>query len=327
MYFNKLWHLAIWAVTLIASIWSVSAYHVDFSTALDRMYDAWLTIYNTEASFRWSDSITRWEASKFTASFGGSQSLSNSYNKCTFSDISWYDSTLTPHISQACKYWLLKWSNGRFMPNNNLTYAQWVTLVIRALDGFQDESWAQRWSNYFAKANTHGIELEVSQNSANNINITREQLWLLFYQAYLVSQGKDVWSCDGTCDDSGISIWANVSANIWVSHGQYISYSEKSAWMLEADIKNGVYAGKNIIINFHASRCPTCNSLLKDIEANISDIPSNTVMLQADYDAETQLKKDYWVVRQTTFVYLDTNGSFVKKVETNRSMQNILDNL
>ena len=66
---------------------------------------------------------------------------------------------------------------------------------------------------------------------------------------------------------------------------------------------------------------------MEDIKANLNDIPNNVVMLQADYDDETTLKRDYWVVRQTTFVYLDANGNFVKKVENNRSMENILDNL
>jgi thiol-disulfide isomerase/thioredoxin len=85
--------------------------------------------------------------------------------------------------------------------------------------------------------------------------------------------------------------------------------------------------GKRVILNFKASRCPTCKATTKDIQENIAQLPSDVVILETDYDTYTDLKKEYNVVRQTTFVYLDAQGNYVQTVENVRSMNDVLSNL
>lgn len=63
--------------------------------------------------------------------------------------------------------------------------------------------------------------------------------------------------------------------------------------------------GKDVAIFFHASWCPTCNSLDSDIQNNISNLPANTTILKTDYDDSSDLKRDYGVSYQHTLVFFD----------------------
>lgn len=70
---------------------------------------------------------------------------------------------------------------------------------------------------------------------------------------------------------------------------------------------------KQVILFFRASWCPSCQSLDKDIRANLSKIPSNLTILDVDYDKYKDLKKKYLVTYQHTFVQVDRNGNMIKK--------------
>ncbi len=69
--------------------------------------------------------------------------------------------------------------------------------------------------------------------------------------------------------------------------------------------------GESFILNFHADWCPTCNKLSKELVNNINDLSDDTIVLKTDYDAETALKKEYGVTRQTTGVYFE-DGVYVE---------------
>ena len=82
--------------------------------------------------------------------------------------------------------------------------------------------------------------------------------------------------------------------------GAYIRYDEAA-----------LTAGTNIIF-FHATWCPTCRALEKNITNNVTDIPNGVTILKADYDSQTVLKQKYGVVRQHTLVVVDQNGNEIK---------------
>ena len=69
----------------------------------------------------------------------------------------------------------------------------------------------------------------------------------------------------------------------------------------------------NVVLFFHASWCPTCQALDRDLKANADAIPANLTVLDIDYDTATELKKKYGVVMQSTFVQVDENGNQLKK--------------
>lgn len=77
-----------------------------------------------------------------------------------------------------------------------------------------------------------------------------------------------------------------------------------------------------VLLFFHATWCPTCRGLDKNINANIEDLPSDVTILQVNYDTATELKKKHGVVRQHTLVRVDAEGN---TIETLTGLTNTLD--
>lgn len=87
--------------------------------------------------------------------------------------------------------------------------------------------------------------------------------------------------------------------------GSYIAYAPEL-------IASSALKGK-VVLFFHASWCPTCRNLDKDIKAHLQDIPGDLTILDVDYDKSAELKKKYGVTYQHTFVEVDANGTLIKK--------------
>lgn len=84
--------------------------------------------------------------------------------------------------------------------------------------------------------------------------------------------------------------------------------------------------GKKVLF-FKASWCPSCNSLDKDIMANINAIPGGVSILKVDYDKEKDLKKKYGITYQHTFVQVDENGNEVAKWSGSSTLTDLLGNI
>ena len=84
---------------------------------------------------------------------------------------------------------------------------------------------------------------------------------------------------------------------------QWETYVEYSA----ADVDQALADGKKVALFFHASRCPSCRALEKEINENISQLPQDSVTFKVNYDKETNLKKQYGVTTQHTIVVIDEN--------------------
>lgn len=71
------------------------------------------------------------------------------------------------------------------------------------------------------------------------------------------------------------------------------------------DYSNIDFANANgeIILFFHAPWCPFCNTLNQDIVANAASIPSGVTIFKTDYDSETELKQEFDIRIQHSFVY------------------------
>ena len=67
-----------------------------------------------------------------------------------------------------------------------------------------------------------------------------------------------------------------------------------------------------VVLFFHADWCPSCRTLERDINANVSALPENTHILKLDYDTELELRKQYGVVRQHTLIQVDASGNSIK---------------
>lgn len=84
-------------------------------------------------------------------------------------------------------------------------------------------------------------------------------------------------------------------------NGTYQDYSEKA--LAEA-------SGDKVLF-FHASWCPQCIAIEKDIKKQ--GVPDGYSIFKVDYDNSSELKKKYGVTQQTTFVKIDKEENLVDK--------------
>lgn len=156
---KRLWTLLAVGVLTLGSFAPTIVHAQSSSAVIDWMYSNNLTIFNTQETF-WRDRpVTRWEISKFFTKFAeliGKQKTRTTA-ECQFNDIDGYDYTLKPTIIAACEYGLVKWFQGNYFPNKNLTGAEALTVIIRAVLGPQDETWNPRWDRYHSAGQALGI--------------------------------------------------------------------------------------------------------------------------------------------------------------------------
>ena len=102
-----------------------------------------------------------------------------------------------------------------------------------------------------------------------------------------------------------------------LSSGLYTEYSGNLAQ----------YVDKDIVLFFKAAWCPSCRALDNDIKSNLGDIPENVVLLELDYDTETELKKKYKVTTQHTLVQVDTEGNLINKWSGGNRLEDVLSQI
>ncbi len=181
------------SITLMISVTQATDIgNIFLGSALDRMHERWLTNYKgwEEFEFRAQDSITRGEAAKFFAKFGEVIGLEEvkTDTECMFTDLEWYDHTLTPNILQACKYGLVNGFDGKYMPNGPLTEAEALTVIVRSIRGKQDETWNHWYGRYFELANwSLGLVRFETMETVGYEHVQRRKLWV-----WLTKIGMDV---------------------------------------------------------------------------------------------------------------------------------------
>lgn len=161
----------------------------EFQKAVLRMYKNGLTKYSDINSFRWDDYLTREQASKFFVDFAKEVLEKNIYsvNKITFKDIESVDPTLKDFVITAWQIWLFKWTNWYFLPQNNLTIGQTLSVIIRSSPyGVLDESSNPRYTSYYNVANWIYNILDGLNYNFNNMdsNILRKDVAVLLYRAW-----------------------------------------------------------------------------------------------------------------------------------------------
>jgi peptide methionine sulfoxide reductase msrA/msrB len=113
-----------------------------------------------------------------------------------------------------------------------------------------------------------------------------------------------------------IALWATISSSInnnssfpvpemnWDHHYTWWVYSDYDSSKLSS-------LSGDIVLFFHADRCPTCQQAEKNFLA--SGIPARLTILKVDYDKETELKKKYAILTQTSFVYIKNDGNMITR--------------
>lgn len=65
---------------------------------------------------------------------------------------------------------------------------------------------------------------------------------------------------------------------------------------------------QTVVLFFHATWCPTCKQAMNDFVANDSDMPDDLLIVIVDYDTNRELRRNYGITYQHTFVLIDSDG-------------------
>lgn len=149
----------------------------DDEKAYDFAFNMGMTSMKTVTAFRLDDKITRQEAAKMLVAYAENAfdakyaSYPDDCNVAYLDDKS-FDSTLKDYIYSACAHNIMKGSKKSFMPQENLTRGQTLAIMMRIVDGRQNESGQPRWIKYvdratelgyLAFANTKGFENAITR--------------------------------------------------------------------------------------------------------------------------------------------------------------------
>ena len=99
-----------------------------------------------------------------------------------------------------------------------------------------------------------------------------------------------------------------------VAPGSYVEY---------ADYVNNPdqYEGTDVVLFFHAAWCSTCHAAEQSIES--TGVSDGLTIVKVDYDSSQDLKQQYGVTLQHTFIQIDDNGELKAKFVGQTSVDDI----
>jgi len=85
------------------------------------------------------------------------------------------------------------------------------------------------------------------------------------------------------------------------------------AYLTKAEYESQMAAreGTKVVYFFHADWCPSCRAT--DAAVAADGVPDGLTVVKVDYDTETDLRKEYGVTQQHTFVQVDPDGGELAK--------------
>lgn len=121
---------------------SLAAYDEEFLRAHQWMAESGMTRYTDVDEFDPESRVTREQAAKFFVEFDrvvmGRDVETMMF--CAYGDEQTFDPTLAGSIQSACNRQLMVGSQGIFSPQAPLTKAQALTILVRSLQGTQEET-------------------------------------------------------------------------------------------------------------------------------------------------------------------------------------------
>jgi thiol-disulfide isomerase/thioredoxin len=84
--------------------------------------------------------------------------------------------------------------------------------------------------------------------------------------------------------------------------GAYIDYADFAA-------DRAAYTDGTVVLFFHAGWCPTCEQAERNLTGDAAGIPAGLTVVEVDFDEATELRREYGVTQQHTFVSIAPDGS------------------
>ncbi len=89
-----------------------------------------------------------------------------------------------------------------------------------------------------------------------------------------------------------------------VAPGRYVDWADY-------DADRAAYADSDVVLFFHAPWCPSCRATEASIDAD--GVPDGLTLVKVDFDSATDLRQQYGVTYQHTYVHVDPDGTALKK--------------
>lgn len=105
----------------------------------------------------------------------------------------------------------------------------------------------------------------------------------------------------------------NGSNNKQVSDKVIQTYNEPVGYTDYNTKSFSVYQENKRILYFHADWCPICKTLDSELTNSQQNIPTDVVIYKVNYDTEEELKNQYAITYQHTFVQVDKFGNEIAK--------------
>ena len=236
---NKTWIID--SQTVIDNLWTL-VWWIDPSTdpelaeAIYWMYDNWLTIYSTVSDFKPFDVFTREWWAKIFDKFSDMLWLwtNGDYlpNECNFTDISGLTEESQQHIVNVCKKWLIKWSNWKYNPYENMNKSTFIVALIRMFEWKTlDETTTPRWKNYFEKAEELWL-VTAADTTTFDTPISRYEVALFLYKFNVRYKMLNNLNNNRISDQVISTVSWSVLEN-WKAANIYINTSLLKQWALD----------------------------------------------------------------------------------------------
>jgi thiol-disulfide isomerase/thioredoxin len=100
-------------------------------------------------------------------------------------------------------------------------------------------------------------------------------------------------------------------------------------WITLADYRadQARYDAGRVVLFFDASWCPTCRALHADLSDRAAQIPADLTIVSVDYDAHTDLRRDYGVRVQHTLVEVDPAGKALRTWVGGNTLDSVITQL
>ncbi len=150
------------------------------------MYNNSLTDFQNAYDFNGDGQLTREQAAKFFTQFA-LKILQRDMDEGSIlapSDLKQISESLKGNVLLALSLGIFKGDGGKFYPQNKLTRAQAIAVLIRTKDWSLDESGKKRYEGYYNKALDYGVVggLNFDYNTLDKVNITRREMALMLYR-------------------------------------------------------------------------------------------------------------------------------------------------
>ncbi len=266
----------------------------------------------SDGSFRPGAEINRAEMMKILVEGQGISPSLDEYNNC-FPDVSteWF----APYVCYAkANDWVGGYPDGNFKPAQNVLNIEALKMILNAKNVALDSNYETQYfsnvnnSEWFYPFIVTAEKLNLIDPLTPGVNHTRGDVSEVIFRSIAI-ENADASSYSAALGESLRNPNANTQTTETEEEVMEKMVLEAPAYEAYTPEKLAEYKGNQpFVLFFHASWCPICRRIEDDLKANLDSYPDGLVILEADYDDETELRKEYKVTRQYFFVMFDEDG-------------------